>query len=74
MSKEIGRNDKCPCMSGKKYKNCCEKTGIWENFKKQNLLYKDEQYVLSDLIDNDYIFKNLYLRERIKINKPVLFF
>ena len=19
----IGRNDKCPCGSGKKYKNCC---------------------------------------------------
>ena len=23
MSKKIGRNDKCPCGSGKKYKNCC---------------------------------------------------
>ena len=21
--KKIGRNDKCPCGSGKKYKNCC---------------------------------------------------
>jgi preprotein translocase subunit SecA len=21
--KEIGRNDPCPCGSGKKYKNCC---------------------------------------------------
>ena len=21
--KEIGRNDSCPCGSGKKYKNCC---------------------------------------------------
>lgn len=20
---KIGRNDKCPCGSGKKYKNCC---------------------------------------------------
>ena len=20
---KIGRNDKCPCRSGKKYKNCC---------------------------------------------------
>ena len=23
MSKKIGRNDSCPCGSGKKYKNCC---------------------------------------------------
>jgi len=20
---KVGRNDKCPCLSGKKYKNCC---------------------------------------------------
>ena len=25
VSKKIGRNDPCPCGSGKKYKNCCEK-------------------------------------------------
>ena len=23
MAKKIGRNDKCPCGSGKKYKHCC---------------------------------------------------
>jgi len=22
-NKEVGRNDACPCGSGKKYKNCC---------------------------------------------------
>jgi len=25
-AKEFGRNDKCPCGSGKKYKQCCGKT------------------------------------------------
>ena len=25
-SKKIGRNDQCPCGSGQKYKNCCQKT------------------------------------------------
>lgn len=29
--KKIGRNDECPCGSGKKYKNCCLKTGKYEN-------------------------------------------
>jgi hypothetical protein len=24
MNKEVGRNDPCPCGSGKKYKKCCE--------------------------------------------------
>ncbi len=24
-SKKVGRNDSCPCGSGKKYKNCCGK-------------------------------------------------
>lgn len=24
MTKRIGRNDPCPCGSGKKYKKCCE--------------------------------------------------
>ena len=29
----IGRNDKCPCNSGKKYKSCCLNTGEFENYK-----------------------------------------
>jgi len=24
MTKKVGRNDPCPCGSGKKYKKCCE--------------------------------------------------
>lgn len=28
--KKVGRNDSCPCGSGKKYKNCCLKTGRFE--------------------------------------------
>lgn len=29
---KVGRNDPCPCGSGKKYKNCCypDKTGAWK--------------------------------------------
>lgn len=30
---KIGRNDPCPCGSGKKYKNCCLKTGKYEGLK-----------------------------------------
>ena len=28
---KIGRNDQCPCGSGKKYKQCCEQTGTAAN-------------------------------------------
>ena len=31
---KIGRNDPCPCGSGKKYKNCCLKTGKYEKYTK----------------------------------------
>lgn len=29
---KVGRNDRCPCGSGKKYKNCCypDRTGAWK--------------------------------------------
>lgn len=28
--KKVGRNDPCPCGSGKKYKNCCLNSGQYE--------------------------------------------
>lgn len=30
--KKIGRNDLCPCGSGKKYKHCCLKTAEYEGY------------------------------------------
>ena len=30
---KIGRNDLCPCGSGKKYKNCCLNEGTFEGYK-----------------------------------------
>ena len=29
-NKKIGRNDPCPCGSGKKFKNCCMNTGKYD--------------------------------------------
>ena len=31
---KIGRNDPCPCGSGKKYKNCCLASGEYEGYHK----------------------------------------
>jgi len=29
---EVGRNDPCPCGSGKKYKKCCLDSGKYEKY------------------------------------------
>lgn len=29
---KIGRNDQCPCGSGKKFKNCCMNTGKYDKY------------------------------------------
>ena len=34
-----GRNDPCPCGSGKKYKRCCLKTGSPEKAKRSRRLF-----------------------------------
>jgi hypothetical protein len=31
-NKKIGRNDPCPCGSGKKYKKCCLDSRVYENY------------------------------------------
>lgn len=33
---KIGRNDPCPCGSGKKYKNCCLSSGKYEGYKNKS--------------------------------------
>ena len=32
MKKKVGRNDPCPCGSGKKFKKCCENKMIGKKF------------------------------------------
>jgi uncharacterized protein YecA (UPF0149 family) len=29
LSEKVGRNDLCPCKSGKRFKRCCMKTGCF---------------------------------------------
>lgn len=48
--KKIMPNDKCPCMSGKKYKFCC--------FKRQEFLKEIKAITGGDYIDTNYILSN----------------
>lgn len=71
---KIGGNDACPCMSGRKYKSCCDKTGFWDFAKKNGMAYYDEAFALKELLSTDTNFQRFYGAERNKISKPVLFF
>ncbi len=37
MEGKVGRNDPCPCGSGKKFKKCCEQTLIAKKFRASRL-------------------------------------
>lgn len=50
MSKKIGRNDPCPCGSGKKYKHCCLKA-------QENAINQAKEEILNVL--NNQAFDNL---------------
>jgi len=50
-SKKIGRNDRCPCGSGKKYKNCCLMT---ERARPDTTQRKRPAGQGADAPDNDY--------------------
>lgn len=45
--KKIGRNDLCPCGSGKKYKNCCGKSNV---ITMESLIEKELMNVQVDLL------------------------
>jgi hypothetical protein len=69
MKKKIGRNDPCPCGSGKKYKLCClrktQQSGIvpWPT--------SPEDFVIGELLRSSKEFLAFYRAERGKIVKPV---
>ena len=51
--KKIGRNEPCPCGSGKKYKNCCLSSGKYEQQHELTVLesakIKNNEMNLSDI-------------------------
>jgi hypothetical protein len=43
MAGKTGRNDKCPCGSGKKYKKCCYDKDLRANFEAENAEFEQEK-------------------------------
>lgn len=65
----VGRNDPCPCGSGKKYKKCCETKDT--HLAELPFPTIPEQEAISNLLNESPNFRQLYESERRKISKPI---
>lgn len=61
---KINRNDKCPCGSGKKYKNCCLNEGTFE--KHHELTVMEAADVKNHNINIDSLKKNAFVNSNIE--------
>lgn len=71
---KIGRNELCPCMSGKKYKKCCENQKERDLFLKKelNAQYIDNKYMLENLLKESSPLVN-YLNDKLElVKKPIM--
>jgi hypothetical protein len=60
--KRVGRNDPCPCGSGKKYKNCCR-----DKFPREQFVYIGYKEPFQGVtIDGDQVFVHLLSGEKVK--------
>lgn len=71
---KIGRNDKCPCGSGKKYKVCClnkpkAPIDMIENVQERNKCLEGYPYVGPDKIEGRIYLEDYYDAESIEIDK-----
>jgi hypothetical protein len=65
---KLGRNDKCHCKSGKKYKQCCINKDETDRTEKRELLnkqYKDGHEITEDVTEMYEHFKDAYPKYKI---------
>ena len=71
---KIGRNDDCPCRSGKKYKNCCINQVERDEFLKTSLnaQYIDFDYMIGQLMSSSPLLYE-YLCDNLRwIRRPIM--
>jgi hypothetical protein len=70
MTGKVGRNDPCPCGSGKKHKHCCMTRGV----KSRGLPWpvSDESHAIGTLLQSSAEFAAYYHAERYNIQGEVL--
>lgn len=74
MKRKVGRNDACPCGSGKKYKFCClNKTStaidLIESVQERNKWLKDYPYLGNERLENKVYLEDYFDAESIEIDK-----
>lgn len=62
---KIGRNEKCPCNSGTKYKNCCLMKEMEERRKKNNMYVNGHDTKSESLLTVMTYLKNIYKKYNI---------
>lgn len=75
MSSNVGRNELCPCGSGKKHKNCCYKRGVLFDKKKQNKIALGVLavvVVLAGIIAYSKISSNSSIQTQSPLSQPPL--
>ena len=65
MGKKIGRNEKCPCNSGKKYKKCCIMKDIEEKQNKNRLFIDGHDTISSNLLSVIDYLHDIYRNHKI---------
>ena len=68
----IDLEDKCPCMSGKKFKNCCYKNNLLFEVSQGMWLKIDNNYYLEKLLNNKK-FKTFYYSAYNKLDRQIFF-
>lgn len=72
VNQQVGRNDPCPCGSGKKYKKCCiskdAELFYLDNFQGQEIVF-DDSFVKRDIIEIKQIFNDINSRMEFDIVK-----
>ena len=56
MNSKVGRNEKCPCGSGKKFKKCCIVNEFQKKSEVQMSIYEEMTKTKSRIVSNDSIF------------------
>lgn len=81
MAKKIGRNDKCPCSSGLKYKKCCLNTNKSQKYPNSELLNnlslnaaKRSIVNASKIQDSDNSFYRIFWDDKVENVNPIKYY
>jgi hypothetical protein len=70
--KKYGRNDPCPCGSGKKFKKCCESTMIGGKFRATKIEPATSASIVSSTSKMANLFQSHVAKPPVSPSKPIV--